>query len=259
VNLQASLSNLSPIYLNEIEGAELMNRLDQKYLIRRDWIPRLIDECKAHYRVLEVEGLRQSAYINRFIETPEYSSLHAHTRGRNIRFKARIRQYASNSRAFMEVKEKTIHGQTLKSRIEREGALSSNGALTEDEIEFLRLNYGYAGPQLTQTTCGFNRITLVSNEREERITLDTDILFESDSNQDGLGDLAIVEIKQARINRFSPFLIALEAFRFEHTPLGRQTSLSKYVVGTLLLNPNLPTRTYRSVIKRIRKLREQIN
>ena len=98
LNLQETLSKLNPISLQEIEGAKLMNRLDQKFLIRRNWIPSLLEDCKDFYRVLEVEGLRKSAYQNRFIETPAYASLNAHTRGRKIRFKARIRQYASNSK-----------------------------------------------------------------------------------------------------------------------------------------------------------------
>jgi len=259
LNLQETLSKLNPISLQEIEGAKLMNRLDQKFLIRRNWIPSLLEDCKDFYRVLEVEGLRKSAYQNRFIETPAYASLNAHTRGRKIRFKARIRQYASNSKSFLEVKEKTVQGLTLKSRLEREVNESNGAALTEREAEFLRLNYGYSGPELTHITCGFNRITLVSNEREERITLDTDILFKSETSQEGLGELAIMEVKQAEINRFSPFLHALEAYRFEHTPLGRRTSMSKYVVGTLLLNPNLAARTYRSTLKQIERLRKTLH
>ena len=35
--------------------------------------------------------------------------------------------------------------------------------------------------------------------------------------------------------------------------------MSKYVVGMLLLNPNLPPRTYRSVMKRVRRMRENLH
>ena len=76
-----------------------MSRLDQKYLIHRDWVPQLVDAVKDAYRILEVDGARQTEYRNRFIETASQSSLHEHTRGRNIRFKARIRQYGSNLRS----------------------------------------------------------------------------------------------------------------------------------------------------------------
>ncbi|MGB1945233.1 MAG: VTC domain-containing protein, partial [Flavobacteriales bacterium] len=81
-----------------------MSRLDQKYLIHRQWVPQLVGAIRDDYRILEVDGVRQTEYRNRFIETASQSSLHEHTRGRNIRFKARIRQYGSNLRSFLEVK-----------------------------------------------------------------------------------------------------------------------------------------------------------
>lgn len=236
-----------------------MSRLDQKFLIRRTWIPSLLAECKMDYRILEVDGQRQSEYANRFIETVEHASLHSHTRGRKIRFKARIRQYGSNQRAFLEVKEKTVQGRTVKSRIERATEDGITGDLTPAEWRFLEEHYAYDNPELANMTCHFNRFTLVSANQAERITFDTDIRFQNADSEEAMGDICIMEVKQERIDRNSPLLQALEAFKFEHTPLGRRTSLSKYVVGMLLLNPNLPPRTYRSVMKRIRRLRENLN
>lgn len=259
MDLKTALAELPPISLAEIEGAELMSRLDQKYLIRRAWIPELLVACKGDYSILEVDGHRQSGYANRFIETDDYQSLHAHTRGRKVRFKARIRQYSSNLRAFLEVKEKTVQGMTVKARVERDSKDGIDGELTPSEWTFLREHYNYDEPSMAGITCHFNRLTLVSKDQAERITIDTEITFRSGERVEELGDICIMEIKQERINRNSPLLKALEAFKFEFTPLGRETSMSKYVVGTLLLNPNLPPRTYRSVMKRIRRLRENLN
>ena len=259
MNLETTLTSLASISLSEIEGAELMNRLDQKYLIHRDWVPQLVTAVEDAYRILEVDGVRQTEYRNRFIETTSQSSLHEHTRGRNIRFKARIRQYGSNLRSFLEIKEKTVHGRTVKARIERNADSGIEHDLTPEELKFLRSHYKYADPELSDITCHFNRFTLVSNDQAERITIDSDILFRSGSKTEALGDLCIMEVKQERINRNSPLLQALERFKFEYTPLGRQTSMSKYVVGMLLLNPNLPPRTYRSVMKRVRRMRENLH
>ena len=233
-----------------------MSRLDQKFLIHGDWIPALLNTCREHYHILEVEGLRTSGYSNRFIETNDFDSFHQHARGRNIRFKARIRHYASNARAFLEVKQKTVHGRTVKSRIERAPEAGIHEPLTPREVAFLAEHYGYPNPQLTSVSCTFNRFTLVSNDQSERITFDMDIAYRSTDRLEHLGALVIMEVKQANIERSSPMLNALKEFRFNHTPLGRRISLSKYVVGMLLLNPNLPPRAYRSDIQRIRKLRE---
>jgi hypothetical protein len=259
LNLETTLTSLTPISLTEIEGAELMSRLDQKYLIHRDWVPRLIEAVKSDYTILEVEGVRQTEYRNRFIETAENNSLYAHTRGRNIRFKARIRQYGSNLRSFLEVKEKTVHGRTIKARVERDASAGIEHNLTPEEREFLKVHYRHGDAELSGVTCHFSRFTLVSNDQAERITIDSNIVFRSGKQEEGLGDLCIMEIKQKRINRNSPLLQALERFKFECTPLGRRTSMSKYVVGMLLLNPNLPPRTYRSVMKRVRRLRENLH
>lgn len=233
-----------------------MSRLDQKFLIRQDWIPALLEDCKDSYHILEVEGQRISGYSNRFIETDGLDSFHEHARGRNIRFKARIRQYDSNRRSFVEVKEKTVHGRTEKARIERPENAGITEQLSDEERQFLQRHYRYDGAQLTDVTCRFNRLTLVAKSLDERITLDTDIEFASGSKSTGLTGLSIMEVKQEVINRSTPILQALKSFRFEQTPLGRRTSMSKYVVGMLLLNPNLPPRTYRSVMNRIKRLKE---
>jgi hypothetical protein len=103
----------------------------------------------------------------------------------------------------------------------------------------------------------FNRMTLVSTALNERITIDTDLVFFGEKKEERLGSLAIMEVKQERINRFSPLLIALRAFRFSTPPLARRTSLSKYIVGTLLLNRNLEPKSYRRAMKRIEHLKKE--
>ena len=123
-----------------------MSRLDQKYLIHRQWVPQLVGAIRDDYRILEVDGARQTEYRNRFIETASQSSLHEHTRGRNIRFKARIRQYGSNLRSFLEVKEKTVHGRTVKARIERDATAGIERPLTPEESKFLSSHYKYGDP-----------------------------------------------------------------------------------------------------------------
>ena len=102
-----------------MEGAELMNRLDQKFLVLSDWIPSLVEQCSEHYSILEVNGERITQYENQFIETPGRDSFENHVRGRKNRFKARIRRYGSNGISFLEVKHKTVHGRTLKDRVLR--------------------------------------------------------------------------------------------------------------------------------------------
>ena len=255
LNLLSTLSKLNPILLHQVDGAELMSRLDQKFLIRSSWIPDLLLECQEDYKILEVEGERITTYLNQFIENDAMDALEEHIRGRKIRSKARIRKYESNKKRFIEIKQKTVKGKTIKYRLERAMDAAWNAPLNEVEQTFLSDHFAYAGARLTELQCEYDRLTLVSNEREERITIDTRIQFHLGKVTDGLGNLAIMEVKQLKIDRFSPMLVALKKFRFSTPPLGRQIRLSKFVVGTLLLNPNLPARTYRATLMQIDKLR----
>ena len=254
LNLPETLSKLNPIGLEAMEGAELMNRLDQKFLVLSDWVPELVKQCSEHYSILEVNGERITQYDNQFIETPARDSFENHVRGRKNRFKARIRRYGSNGIAFLEVKHKTVHGRTLKDRILRSKEQPWNAPLNAEERSFLNANYPYEQGELTSMQCSFKRCTLVSTERQERVTIDSNIHFHADETSKSLQGLAILEVKQTRIDRLSPIHAALKSFNGHPPPLGRSTSLSKYVIGMLLLNPELPTRTYRSVLRSIRFL-----
>ncbi|MBV42189.1 MAG: hypothetical protein CL834_04075 [Crocinitomicaceae bacterium] len=257
MTLQENIDCLEPIGLNEIGEADLMSRLDQKYLILKDWIPELLSRCNKDYQILEVDGIRLATYSNHFIDTPQLESFNQHIRGKKSRFKARVRSYGSNGLSFLEVKRKTVHGRTMKARIARSKESAWNAPLTDAETRFLSEHYGYSEGRMLEMQSTFNRLTLVSTALNERITIDTDLTFFQKNQTEGLGSIAVMEVKQERINRFSPILLALRDFRFSTPPLGRKTSLSKYIVGTLLLNRNLESRVYRSAMKRIEYLKQE--
>lgn len=258
LNLSETLAKLSPIGLDAMDGAELMNRLDQKFLIEADWIPTLLLDCQDEYQILEVEGERITAYENQFVETPALDSFENHVRGRKNRFKARVRKYGSNGITFLEIKHKTVHGKTLKERVLRSKEEPWNAPLTNQETSFLNDRYPYPDGNLTNISNSFNRCTLVSTTRKERVTIDSQILFQSGEKQERLNGLAILEVKQSKIDRLSPIHKALKKYAGFPPPLGRQSSMSKYIIGMLLLNRELPPRTYRSIFRSIKRLKNFI-
>jgi hypothetical protein len=249
LNLSETLDNLVPIGLDAMEGAELMNRLDQKFLVLSEWVPKLIEECRGAYSILEVNESRITKYENQFIETPIRDSFENHVRGRKNRFKARIRRYGSNGISFLEIKHKTVHGRTIKNRILRSNHQDWNAPLSPDEEVFLNNHYRYPNGELTSVQCSFERCTLVSTARQERVTIDSNITFRSVDSEASLEGFSILEVKQGRIDRLSPIHLALKKFSGFPPPLGRSTSLSKYIIGMLFLNPKLQRRTYRSVMR----------
>ncbi len=254
LDLQAILTAAPGISLAEVEGAALLSRLDSKFIVHEAWLPELIG-CvlsEGMHRVLEVQGERQSTYDNCFFDTAERLSFSDHTRGRMNRYKARIRRYRSNGLAFLEVKHKTVHGRTEKVRWLRTEAQAWDAPLDASEQSEFAKAFPYADQSQPVMWSAFERFTLVAPERAERFTVDTGLTFRSaDGRTAGLPGCAIIEIKQARIDRRSPLFNALDGFRGQHPPLGRSTRISKYVVGTALTQPEFPIRTYRPILRQL--------
>jgi hypothetical protein len=256
LDLQALLSAAPGIGLDEIQDAALLSRLDSKFIVREAWLPELIAGVLevGEHRVLAVNGVRQTTYDNSFLDTPELHCFQAHARGRNDRYKARIRRYRSNGRTFLEVKHKTVHGRTVKQRWERPGGADWDAPLNSAERAALAEVFPFASEAVPVMSSSFERFTLVAPGRAERFTVDTGLVFRSANGLEaGLPGCAIIEMKQERIDRRSPLFNALDPFRGAHPPLGRATRVSKYVVGTALTRPELSMRTYRPVIRELER------
>jgi hypothetical protein len=77
----------------------------------------------------------------------------------------------------------------------------------------------------------FRRITLVGNEVDERLTIDSDLEFSADMRRNPVPGLIVAEIKQGRYRNDSPSIRVLRALHV------RERAFSKYCVGTALLAP----------------------
>jgi hypothetical protein len=257
LDLQALLTAAPGIGLDEVRSAELLSRLDSKFIVRESWLPELISSVLAEgdYRILEINGQRQSYYDNCFFDTSDRLSFQNHTRGRKNRHKARIRRYRSNGLSFLEVKHKTVHGRTEKTRLPRISEAAWDQPLSSEERLWLDNTCPEGEAYQPVMWSEFQRFTFVSPGRSERFTVDTSLRFKSAAGKEAIiPGCAIIEIKQERIDRRSALFNALDHFRGHHPPLGRSTSISKYVIGSALTQPHLPIRTYRPVMKQIERI-----
>jgi hypothetical protein len=73
----------------------------------------------------------------------------------------------------------------------------------------------------------YQRITLVSKHQAERVTLDLNIEFSHDGVDEQLGDLVILELKQANASRKTPVYKALRRQQI------RPFNISKYCIGLI--------------------------
>lgn len=244
------LKEMEPITLKEMEGIRLMNRVDTKFLIREDLLPELLNQIKLVYRAQVVEGNQVCQYQTLYYDTVDAEMYHNHHNNKLTRQKVRARTYVESGISFLEVKRKSNKGRTTKVRIsipvEAVNDIKHNAAA----MEFLSQNSTIPGseiiPQLANT---FERITLVNNEKTERLTIDAHIQFKN--LQTGIekeaSNLVVVELKQDGLC-FSLFRSLLTNYKI--LPKG----FSKYALGSALTNPNLKINRFKNKLRYINKL-----
>lgn len=256
------LDSFAPITLDEMSGIRLMNRTDIKFVTTRDKLVSLLARAADDYRVQVVDGERVSPYYTVYFDTPQQDMYRVHVAGHARRQKLRIRSYVSSGLNFLEVKTKDNHGRTSKSRTALEGfdplhpdyAIRFSGATVDGSYEhFLARHLRYAPHVLSeQLENHFNRITLVNNDKTERLTIDIDLCFDSllTGRRATLGQIAVIELKRDSLLS-SPVLGLLRDLRIK--PVG----FSKYVIGTALTHNQPACNRIKSRLRLIHHLNSQ--
>lgn len=248
-NIDSSLSGFDSHNLSDISNSKLMNRVDSKFVVAAELLPYLLQESRRDYSLLDIDGVKQSDYLNVYFDTDNFNYYRMHHNGKLNRIKVRHRHYVDTSTAFLEIKFKSNKGRTIKTR--REANLDANVAIKE-HADFLS-DYGIPQPEKLQPSqiVGYQRICLSSERLGERITLDTMASFVApDSGLNVvLDDVVIIEIKQQRIDRQSPFYRLLRSLGL------RSQSFSKYCAGVSMTTKNkVKTNRFRQDINKVAKV-----
>ena len=228
------LHSFNSISLDELNNkAEMLSRIDNKYIIRGDRLQQVIAEVADQFDILDIDDCRAFTYDTRYFDDPERSAYYEHHQGLRKGFKVRVRSYADAALCFLEVKVKGTRGMTVKHRLPYDPA--QREALSGEAFDFIRSTYSeqYDKPfdyDLKRALdLRYKRITLVAKAGGERMTIDTALQFWSGDKTVKLSsDLFIVETKSA-LGRG----IADLSFRKVHErPTPR---CSKYCVGMAAL------------------------
>ncbi len=236
---------LEPISLAEMDRVALLDRIDTKYVCAARQLEELLPDLATEYRVLEVEALRWSPYQTLYFDTPDCECFLQHHNGKLNRFKFRMRQYVHTGLCFLEVKRKSNRGRTEKQR-RRIAAIEPR--LPADAVDFIRSATGRVLDLQPQLWSRFHRLTLVSRHRAERVTIDCDLAFRGNARAAGFPGLAILEVKQERDDRRATVRELLRQARI------RPLRVSKYCLGSLLLNPGLKSNRFKAKLRAIRKV-----
>lgn len=256
------LTNYQPITLEEMSGIRLMNRTDTKFVTNIATLRKLLKLAVWQYRAQEIEGKRQARYYTMYFDTPDMQMYTCHHSGHANRQKLRIRSYVDSGLNFLEVKTKNNHKRTRKKRTTmfdfdplapaRNIAFDSHDDNFKEYDSFLRENLWYKPGIMEEAIENrFNRITLVNNNKTERLTIDTDLCFHNihTGNDCSLPELAIIELKRDGLVP-SPILSLLNELRIK--PLG----FSKYCIGTALTNPDIRQNRFKQRLHALGKLAE---
>lgn len=228
------LQAFAPLSLQELDSqAELMERQDCKYIVNVELVMAALADQASGYRILEIDDKRSFTYENHYFDTKDFLCFHEHKQGKRKRFKVRTRYYADSGSCFLELKLKGPRNRTIKSRIPY--AAEQRDQLDATAMAFIKQSYetSYGQPFEHELhyalSTDYQRTTLVSERRAERLTIDSQLAF-TDAHHDFQinPDTAIVETKSAKLNRSSDKLVRTVA----QQPV---SACSKYCVGLALL------------------------
>lgn len=219
--------DFAPISLEQMDGVALLNRVDTKFVMNTRQLWKALIQLQPDYWMLDVNGQRLNHYRTLYFDTPGFELYRAHVNERPERYKVRSREYADSSQSFLEVKHKTRKGRTIKERI---ATLRPIVRMTPD-LESWLYSVGPLGGRLLEPKLwnSFTRITLVSKQGCERVTLDIDLAFATQDRRTRLDGVVIAEVKMDAARIASPFLAQMRAQRIP------ERGFSKYAIGVAML------------------------
>jgi len=252
-NINNELTEFYGHSLTEMNSSVLMDRVDSKFVVSAELLPRILQEARRDYSLLDVKGITHSDYLNVYFDTDDFNYYHSHHNGKLNRVKVRHRHYVDTGTAFLEIKFKSNKQRTRKTR--KQVSIDPHQALAEHG-DFLA-QHGISQPTMLRPSqvVGYKRICLVSEKLEERVTLDTRASFVDPESgcKITLDDVVIIELKQRRINRQSPFYRLLRSLGI------RPQSFSKYCAGVSLTTDNkVKTNRFKSDINKVAKVSSSI-
>ena len=231
--LQTQLAPFKTITLAEIDKVKLMRRVDTKYVFHLEQLPLVFEQFYAHYYLVEINGIAVQDYKTVYYDTPDYQFYLQHHNGIKNRFKVRFRTYVKSDLSFLEIKHKTNKKETIKSRLEQPAIFD---ILNNQHSEFISSKISKPFENLTPSLGNrFNRITLVSKNFDERITIDSGVsIFDIRNNTEkNCENLCVIETKRDIHIRNNTSAQALRKLRI------KPSGFSKYCMGLALTNTNI--------------------
>jgi hypothetical protein len=240
---------MEPIDLGRMTQVALLDRLETKYVMLKSDLLEALSTLADRYWVLDINGIRLHRYVSLYFDTPAFTLYYRHHAGRKNRYKIRSREYTDTQLAFLEIKHKINQYRTIKNRVQTPFMLTQ---LSGEMSGFLHTHYPLETDGLEPKLLNaYQRVTLISKHRPERLTLDLNPRFVTDAGTATLPGLAIAEVKYTSAHRRSDFMRRMREMSIR--PMG----FSKYCVGVSLLYPDVRSNNFKPTLRAVQKIMQR--
>ncbi|MEU7941929.1 polyphosphate polymerase domain-containing protein [Microbispora bryophytorum] len=242
-----ALARLAPVGLDElVDRAALQTRVDRKYLVPAEALPRLLERLMPYAQALDIDGERTFRYQSVYFDTPQLTSYHCAAYRRRRRFKVRTRTYLDSAQCWLEVKISGARGSITKHRLPYDPRDRDTVDLGRDFVDeaLARESIGPTARSSLEPALvtEYHRATLLLPDTASRVTVDTELAWRHDGRALRLPGLAVVETKSASA--------ATSVDRMLWRAGMRPARISKYATGLAALRPDLPDVPWRRTLRR---------
>lgn len=241
----SALEQFESVSLSELSGVSLMDRQETKFVFNSSLLNEILQNLSSNYKVLDIDGKRSFGYDSLYFDTDSFDLYKFHHNGKKNRLKVRFRKYLETGISFFEVKYKKFGTRTIKKRIQVNDIHAELNAEEKELIEVAQFSKELLKSKLSVY---YNRITLASFERHERITIDYNLEYENDGKRFPVGDLVIAELKQPKASFLSPFVKEMKNHHIG------SLSISKYCIGVALTEPTVKHNNFKPKLLSIQKI-----
>lgn len=245
LDLNSIIRDFNPISLEEISEASLMTRIDTKFVIHERDLVRVLSKVQDDYNILEIHQKRKLLYATQYFDTAANKFYNDHHNRKVNRTKIRMRKYVDSNICYLEIKQKNGRGTTTKVRTQ---IPAFETKLSQNSLDFIRESTKQSFELSPSISNKFYRITLVNKTSKERLTIDTDLNFFNNEVSKSYDKLTIIEVKQERFSRYSPFVQELKSMQIN------PYKISKYCIGMISIYPHLKYNRFKKKLLKIHKL-----
>lgn len=225
----ALLGGFSTATEEMIAARALLDRIDRRFLTTDGALARVLESLHTRYTRIATRTEGGARYRTVYFDTHTRAFFEDHRRGRLPRYKVRLREDLDRALRYVEVKRKGPDTRTSKARMpwtEPGDRLGPDAAMFVDR--HCPAPASVLAPAIEVT---YQRITLLGDDLDERVTIDRAISIGTSGRHEALPGLVVVEVKQRHFDNASP---AIRALRVQGV---REGGLSKYILGTARLLP----------------------